>query len=38
MTEQALRRAMAGVDPQLPFSAVAAIDEVKDEALARQRC
>ncbi|MDP2322296.1 MAG: ABC transporter permease [Acidobacteriota bacterium] len=37
VTEPAIRRAMAEVDPQLPFAAVRAVDEVRSAALARQR-
>jgi predicted permease len=37
VTEQALRRAMAEVDPQLPLSAVRGVDEIRSAALSRQR-
>jgi putative ABC transport system permease protein len=37
VTEQALRRAMADVDPQLPLSSVRGVDAVRSTALARQR-
>jgi predicted permease len=37
VTEQALRRAMADVDPQLPLTAIRGVDEVRSAALARQR-
>ena len=37
VTDQALRRAMADVDPQLPLSAVRGVDEVRSAALSRQR-
>jgi predicted permease len=37
VTEPAIRRAMAEVDPQLPLSAIRAVDEVRSEALSRQR-
>lgn len=37
ITEQALRRAMAEVDPQLPIAAVRNVDEVRSTALAFQR-
>jgi predicted permease len=37
VTEQSIRRAMAEVDPQLPLSAIRGVDEVRSEALSRQR-
>ena len=37
VTEQAIRRAMADVDPQLPLSAVRGVDEVRSLALAGHR-
>jgi len=37
VTEAALRRAMAEVDPQLPLAAIRGIDDVRSAALARQR-
>jgi predicted permease len=37
ITDQALRRAMAEVDPQLPLSPLRSIDTVRSESLARQR-
>lgn len=37
VTEAAIRRAMAEVDPQLPLSAVRSVDSVRSAALARQR-
>jgi predicted lysophospholipase L1 biosynthesis ABC-type transport system permease subunit len=37
VTEQALRRAMADVDPQLPLSAIRNVDEIRSAALIRQR-
>lgn len=37
VTEQALGRAMAEVDPQLPLAAIRGVDEVRSAALARQR-
>jgi predicted permease len=37
VTEAALRRAIAEVDPQLPLAAVRGIDEVRSAALSRQR-
>ena len=37
VTEQALRRAMAEVDPQLALSAIRGVDDVRSAALARQR-
>jgi predicted permease len=37
VTEQALRRAMADIDPQLPLAAIRGVDEVRSAALSRQR-
>lgn len=37
VTEQAIRRAMADVDPQLPLSAVRGVDEVRSVALTGHR-
>lgn len=37
VSEPALRRAMAEVDPQLPLASVRSVDDVRSEALARQR-
>lgn len=37
VSEPAIRRAMAEVDPQLPFAAVRSVDEVRSVALSRQR-
>lgn len=37
VSDQALRRAMADVDPQLPLSAIRGIDDVRSAALSRQR-
>ena len=37
VSEPALRRVMAEIDPQLPLSAVRDVDELRSEALSRQR-
>jgi predicted lysophospholipase L1 biosynthesis ABC-type transport system permease subunit len=37
VSEPALRRAMAEVDPQLPLASVRSVNDVRSEALARQR-